>query len=222
MPTITVENYIKCIYAEQTQHPGELVAMGQLATAMGVTPGTATAMVKTLAEAQLLEYERRGGVKLTEKGSRLALQILRRHRLVESFLVETLKLDWSEVHEEAEELEHAVSEKVLDRIDELLGHPDADPHGDPIPPADGSAMQRAHQPNLVECQPGQTRRIARVRDQSPKFLQFLDRHRLMPGQQVTIVDRDAAAEVMTVQADGVEAVTLAAGAAAKILVEGNR
>src|SRR6185503_20361208 len=102
-------------------------------SAMNVAPGTATAMVKTLAESGLVDYEPRGGVRLTTKGEKLALHVLRRHRLVELFLVEALGLDWSEVDEEAEELEHAISDKVLGRIDKALGHPQVDPHGDPIP-----------------------------------------------------------------------------------------
>src|SRR5438034_8848513 len=130
MPTSTVEDYLKSLYSEQQRGGGELVAMGALASAMKVAPGTATAMVKTLADAGLVDYEPRGGVKLSSKGQKLALHVLRRHRLVELFLVEVLGLDWSEVDEEAEELEHAISEKVLARIDELLKFPKVDPHGD--------------------------------------------------------------------------------------------
>src|SRR5215831_1727428 len=123
MATRTVEDYLKGLYAEQQRGGGGLVAMGALATAMRVAPGTATAMVKTLADAGLVEYEPRGGVKLSVKGEKLALHVLRRHRLVELFLVEVLGLDWSEVDEEAEELEHAISDKVLERIDQFLGRP---------------------------------------------------------------------------------------------------
>src|SRR5213078_450583 len=118
----TVENYLKQIYLEQQALEGgsDLVAMGRLASAMAVTPGTATTMIKALSEANLVNYEPRGGVRLTKAGEQLALHVLRRHRLVELFLVKVLGLDWSEVHDEAEELEHAVSDKVLDRIDALL------------------------------------------------------------------------------------------------------
>src|SRR6476661_10924595 len=123
MATITVENYLKTIYTAQQRAGGELVAMGAMAAAMRVTPGTATSMVKALAESGLVEYEPRGGVRLSAKGQRLALHVLRRHRLVELFLVEVLKLDWSEVDVEAEELEHAISDKVLERMDAVLGRP---------------------------------------------------------------------------------------------------
>src|SRR5215208_5751466 len=126
MPSSTVENYLKTLFIEQQREHGNLVPMGALAAAMRVAPGTATAMVKTLAESGLVDYEPRGGVVLTTKGEKLALHVLRRHRLLELFLVEVLKLDWSEVDHEAEELKHAISEKVLTKIDDLLGHPQVD------------------------------------------------------------------------------------------------
>src|SRR5205809_1615114 len=143
MASSTVEDYVKQIYLEQlgAADRDDLVSMGRLAAAMGVVPGTATAMIKALADAGLVEYEPRGGARLTRGGERLALHVLRRHRLVELFLVKVLGLDWSEVHDEAEELEHAISDKVLDKIDKLLGHPSVDPHGDPIPTAKGKVSE---------------------------------------------------------------------------------
>src|SRR5438552_11462290 len=150
MATSTVENYIKQLYLEQQEQPGQRVPMGRLAAAMGVVPGTATTMVKALADAGLVAYEPRGGVRLTRGGEQLALHVLRRHRLVELFLVKVLGLDWSEVHDEAEELEHSVSDKVLERIDQYLGRPAADPHGDPIPTAKGK-LADAHLDSLAEC-----------------------------------------------------------------------
>src|SRR2546421_11449826 len=138
MASVTVENYLKQLYLEQQRAAdGELVAMGRVASAMGVVPGTATTMVKALADSGLVAYEPRGGVKLTRGGEQLALHVLRRHRLVELFLVKVLDLDWSEVHEEADNLEHAISDKVLEKIDGYLGRPSVDPHGDPIPVAKG-------------------------------------------------------------------------------------
>src|SRR5215210_7628814 len=121
MASITVENYLKQIYLEQQQAREELVPMGKLASAMRVVPGTATSMVKALADSGLVDYEPRSGARLTPGGEQLALHVLRRHRLLELFLVKALGLDWSEVHAEAEELEHAISDKVLEKIDELLG-----------------------------------------------------------------------------------------------------
>src|SRR3954469_24280150 len=171
MPSSTVENYLKQIYLEQQgQQAGELVAMGRLATAMSVTPGTATTMIKALAEANLVTYEPRTGVRLTKPGEQLALHVLRRHRLLELFLVKVLGLDWSEVHDEAEHLEHAISEKVIERIDALLGHPSTDPHGDPIPTSKGKVSSQKLQ-NLAECPLNANVRIARIMDQEPAFLQ---------------------------------------------------
>src|SRR5436305_12362593 len=137
MPSITVENYRKQLSLEQQNLTEELVPMGKLASAMGVVPGTATSMVKALADSGLVSYEPRFGAKLTKGGEQLALHVLRRHRLVELFLVRVLGLDWSEVQDKAEEFEHAISEKVLERIDVLLGRPGVDPHGDPIPSSKG-------------------------------------------------------------------------------------
>src|SRR5438445_13678959 len=137
MPSITVENYLKQLYLQQQSAGGELVSMGRLASAMGVVPGTVTTMVKALADSGLVAYEPRGGVRLTRGGEQLALHVLRRHRLVELFLVKVLGLDWSEVHSEADELEHAISDKVMEKIDAYRGRPSVDPHGDPIQPAKG-------------------------------------------------------------------------------------
>jgi DtxR family Mn-dependent transcriptional regulator len=142
MPTSTVEDYLKCIYVEARNKPGELVSTGRIASAMKVAPGTVTAMMKTLMESGLIRYEPYAGVMLTDAGRKLATHVLRRHRLVELFLVEIMNMDWSEVHEEAEVLEHAVSESLIERIDEMLGHPTADPHGDPIPTAGATSKNR--------------------------------------------------------------------------------
>lgn len=218
MPSSTVENYLKQLYLEQQQAPGQLVSMGRLAAAMGVVPGTATTMVKALADSGLVSYEPRGGVKLSRGGEQLALHVLRRHRLVELFLVKVLGLDWSEVHAEAEELEHAISDKVLERIDALLDRPVVDPHGDPIPPPRG----RPHPTSkltLIDCEPAKNYRVTRVVDQEPAFLQFVDRCGLIPGVTVVVDGRDELADSIRVRPRGKDVVTLGTSAAMKILVE---
>lgn len=221
MPSSTVENYLKQIYIEQ-QHArsaDELVPMGKLATAMGVVPGTATSMVKALADSGLVTYEPRGGARLTRGGEQLALHVLRRHRLVELFLVKVLGLDWSEVHAEAEELEHAISDKVLERIDILLDRPRVDPHGDPIPPAKGKPIEPTRHRSLANCEIKKKLRVARVLDQNPSFLQFVERCGLTPGAQLIVESRDPnAAAVIVKPADSPNA-TFGLDAAAKILVE---
>ena len=145
LPSSTVENYLKAIFLGEGQLPGDqrLLPMGQLANALGVAPGTATTMIKALAESGLVEYEPYNGVRLSPAGSRLAALVLRRHRLVELFLVNVLGMRWDEVHEEAELLEHVVSDRLIERIDELLGHPEVDPHGDPIPSREGELVHHS-------------------------------------------------------------------------------
>ena len=170
----------------------------------------------------MVSYEPRGGARLTRGGEQLALHVLRRHRLVELFLVKVLKLDWSEVHAEAEELEHAISDKVLSRIDELLGYPSVDPHGDPIPTARGKISRSEHM-TMADCTPGTRVRVARIVDQDPPFLQFLDRCGLTPGvSSASLHDQetnDAVAESVRIRPKGKEPVTVGTAAAGKILVE---
>src|SRR5246127_374881 len=152
LPSSTVENYLKAIYQGQFALPSlaRLGPMGQVAASLGVPPGTATTMVKALAESGLAEYEPYTGVRLTEAGEKLAGLVLRRHRLVELFLVKVMGMSWAEVHDEAEQLEHVVSDRLIERIDEMLGHPTHDPHGDPIPDPDGTITAR-HLDNLLTC-----------------------------------------------------------------------
>ena len=141
MPSSTVEDYLKAIYLAQQKSPHKRVLMGQIARAVNVVPGTATTMIKSLAERNLLEYMPRYGVRLTAAGERLAIGMVRRHRVVETFLVETLRLPGDEIHDEAEQLEHAISERVLEALDRFLGQPTHDPHGTPIPRADGTLAE---------------------------------------------------------------------------------
>jgi DtxR family Mn-dependent transcriptional regulator len=218
MASSTVENYLKQIYLQQQHAPEELVSLGKLAAAMGVVPGTVTTMVKALADSGLVDYEPRSGARLTRGGEQLALHVLRRHRLVELFLVKVLDLDWSEVHEEADLLEHAISDKVLERMDAYLGHPSTDPHGDPIPTAKGK-LDATPLASLADCEMHKTVRIARVLDQGPAFLQFAERCGLTPGIHVKVEHRDAPADAVAIRPQGKPQVTLGTSAASKILVE---
>ena len=121
LPSSTVENYLKALYqAESARDDQQLIPMGQLASAVGVAPGTATTMVKALAESGLVEYEPYAGVRLSSSGTKLAALVLRRHRLIEQFLVEIMGMSWAEVHEDAEQLEHVVSDRLIDRMDAML------------------------------------------------------------------------------------------------------
>src|SRR5215211_2773784 len=182
MPSLTVENYAKAIYQLAQAADDGAVATGQIAITLGVLPGTVTSMLKTLDESNLATYTPYEGVRLTPSGRALALRVLRRHRLIEQFLAQTLNLSWDEVHEEAEHMEHAVSDALVDRIDAYLGHPSTDPHGDPIPRADGTVAAAADRP-LVECAVGDRFRVARVVDQSSDFLRYLSQSGVAIGAQ---------------------------------------
>ncbi len=217
MPTPTVENYLKALYSLRQRIEVPLVPMGELARAVGVAPGTATLMIKRLAQRELVHYEPRGGARLTRKGQRAALDVLRRHRLIEQFLVQVVGLDWAEVHEEAEVLEHAISDRLLQRIDDMLGNPAYDPHGDPIPQASGKIAPRTLV-GLDAAPPGPAT-VARITDHAPDFLRFIEAHGLSPQTTLTITARDPAADTITLQHPGQPPFQLGQSAAAKILVE---
>src|SRR6476660_9370608 len=195
LPSSTVENYLKVIHQQQLTlpDPDELVPMGQLASAMGVTPGTATTMVKTLSESGLVVYEPYTGVKLAPAGERLAALVIRRHRLIELFLVDVMGMSWDEVHDEAEKLEHAVSERLIERMDAMLGRPRVDPHGDPIPDADGAIAHRELH-TLLTCPLHVPLVVRRVTDQDAAFLRFLDANQLKPGEEIRVDARDENAD----------------------------
>jgi DtxR family Mn-dependent transcriptional regulator len=220
LPSSTVENYLKAIYQGQSSLAREqrLVPMGQVAAALGVTPGTATTMVKALAESGLAEYEPYSGVRLSAAGEKLAGLVLRRHRLVELFLVQVMGMSWAEVHDEAEHLEHVVSERLIDRIDEMLGRPTHDPHGDPIPDPDGAITTR-HLDNLLTCPLGTALTVTRIADQDPAFLRFIENNDLKPGQPVEVESRDAAADSVILRGKDERRITIGARAASKLLVE---
>jgi DtxR family Mn-dependent transcriptional regulator len=216
MPSLTVENYVKTIYVLAQKASAAEVATGQIAAALGVLPGTVTSMLKTLDESNLATYTPYEGVRLTAAGRALALRVLRRHRLIEQFLSQTLNLTWDEVHEEAEHMEHAVSDALVDRIDAFLGHPTTDPHGDPIPQADGSMAAAADRP-LSQCKPGEKFRVARVVDQSPTFLRSLTESGLEIDSQGLVASNELSQNTVTIRLEGQDR-RLSRDAAAKIMV----
>jgi DtxR family Mn-dependent transcriptional regulator len=220
LPSSTVENYLKAIYlgAGRLTPPQRLLPMGQLASALGVVPGTATTMVKALAESGLVEYEPYSGVALTPAGQKLAALVLRRHRLIELFLVRVMGYAWDEVHDEAEQLEHVVSDRLIDRMDEMLGRPEADPHGDPIPNAEGHVKPQESQ-TLMTCPIGAPVTVMRVVDQDSAFLRFVDRHNLKPGAAIQVEERDASADSVRVRGEGDRLITIGTRAASKLLVQ---
>jgi DtxR family transcriptional regulator, Mn-dependent transcriptional regulator len=220
LPSSTVENYLKAIYQGQLalQKGARLVPMGQVAAALRVTPGTATTMVKALAESGLAEYEPYSGVRLTAAGQKLAGMVIRRHRLVELFLVQVMGMSWDEVHDEAEQLEHSVSDRLIQRIDDMLGRPTHDPHGDPIPNAEGTVPSH-HMESLLTCPVGTPLKVTRVADQDPAFLRFIEKNDLKPGQSVEVEARDTVSDAVRLRSRNQTTITIGARAASKLLVE---
>jgi DtxR family Mn-dependent transcriptional regulator len=187
MPTISVEDYIKTIYHLAQRSPGS-VKTKEIADALGVALPSVTSMLKSLAGSALITYQPYHGAQLTEAGRRLALNVVRKHRLVEVFLVNTLGYTWDEVHEEAERLEHAMSDELAARIDRYLSYPRFDPHGDPIPDADGQLRDADAVPTLaLSAAPLHVAlRVERVLDQDPELLRYLDRVGLVPGARCSV------------------------------------
>lgn len=215
--TIAVENYLKHVLL-LSEGSEQLVSMGALAAALAVVPGTVTTMMKALADEGLVEHQPRQGVRLTTNGRRMALNVLRKHRLVETFLVNVLKMDWSKVHEEAEQLEHAISDEVLDRLDALLGHPQTDPHGDPIPSRQGKLSSQVYA-TLATCSADRPQRIVRITEQSEEFLRFAEQNGLQPGTPVRVAERNLTAGLVTLRKSSGRPIALSVAAAGKILVE---
>ncbi|MBX7235964.1 MAG: metal-dependent transcriptional regulator [Caldilineales bacterium] len=189
MHSPAVEDYLKTIF-EIEREQGK-VATTVLSERLGVAPASVTGMVKKLAEMNLVEHERYQGVTLTPAGRKIALEVIRHHRLVELYLAEALGVPWDRVHDEAEKWEHILSEDLEDRIDALLGHPTTDPHGAPIPTRDGQ-MARTSPDRLLDLLPGQAAIIDEVSDHDPDLLRRLGDLGLFPATAVTITGRDAA------------------------------
>jgi DtxR family Mn-dependent transcriptional regulator len=213
--TSTVEQYVKKIY--QLEEPGKKVQTQAVAEALEVTPGTATVMIKHLSKLRLVDYTPRYGVTLTQEGISMAVRLLRYHRLIETFLVNMLGYDWSEIHEEAEILEHAVSERFIQRIDALLQYPKIDPHGDPIPNAEGRITPDSSIP-LVSANPGTKGVICRFIKTNPEILVLMDTHGLHVGVEIHLTDQNPIAGTLTIQGPKGQ-FTMGSDLASKILIE---
>jgi len=188
LPHVTqaMEDYLKAIY--HLRDVAGQVTTQRLADALGVSGPSVTNMVKRLHELRLLRHTRYHGVELTETGEKIALEVIRHHRLLELYLVESLGYPWDAVHEEAERLEHHVSEEMEARMDSALGFPTLDPHGDPIPSLSG-AVPELSTTRLLDLAPGTTATVARVSDRDPEQLRYLGQLGLYPGAEVTLLER---------------------------------
>ncbi len=184
MHSFTEENYLKTIYKLQEQSE-EPVANSVLARSLNVNAASVTDMLKKMAEKKLIHYEKSRGFRLTEKGRQVAVSIIRKHRLWEVFLVEKLDFKWDEVHDIAEQLEHIQSEDLINRLDTYLGRPKLDPHGDPIPNANG-VFAKSRSVLLTEMQKNESGKFVGVTDHSVSFLAYLDKLGLSIGDTIRI------------------------------------
>lgn len=195
-----VEDYLKAIFNLQADSgdEDETVGTSRLAEHLGVSSASVTNMLKRLDTLGLATYIAYKGVRLSEAGRTIALEIIRHHRLLETYLREVMGYDWEEMHKEAELLEHHISEEFENRLDKMLGYPTHDPHGDPIPDRDGTMVQIASDP-LAKCPAGEVLVVRRVTDTDMDVLRDIESLNLLPGQEVTIVDRSSPDSSLTVQ-----------------------
>ncbi|MBK0379552.1 metal-dependent transcriptional regulator [Mucilaginibacter segetis] len=198
MHTLAEENYLKAIYKLSLQ--GNSVSTNQIATALATKASSVTDMMRKLAEKMLINYTRYQGVSLTETGQKVAINIIRKHRLWEYFLVEKLNFKWDEVHEMAEEMEHISSNELIDRLDEFMGHPARDPHGDPIPDSNGNFKKIDLKP-IATIAVNEGGVISGVRDHSAVFLQYLEKQQLTIGKHITVKDIIAYDNTVVLQMD---------------------
>jgi DtxR family Mn-dependent transcriptional regulator len=183
----SVQDYAKAVYALESRGD-DAVSTTDLAERLGVTPGSVSAMVRKLSDLGLVEHEPYRGVRLTDKGRRVALEVLRHHRLLELFLAQELGMSWERVHAEAEVLEHVLSDELEQLIAARLGDPTVDPHGDPIPTAE-FGIEECQTHSLDELTPGVTGRFVRVSDSDPEMLRYLAEHGITIGECLEVVDR---------------------------------
>jgi DtxR family Mn-dependent transcriptional regulator len=202
VPSEAVEDYAKAIFTLQRRTDGP-VGTSALAERLGVSPASVTAMLKRMHEMKLVEHEPYRGVTLTPAGEKVALEVIRHHRLLESYLAEALGMPWDRVHDEAEVLEHYISEELEERIAAALGDPSRDPHGDPIPDRKLSLGADSGVP-LVELESGARGTFSRVSDSDPEMLRYLAEQGIRPGASLVVKSRQPFAGPMFVEVEGAE------------------
>ena len=210
------ENYLKTIY-HLSKKGREAVATNAMASALKTSPASVTDMIKKLADKGMVIYEKYQGVTISSKGETYALQVIRKHRLWEVFLVEKLKFNWDEVHEVAEKLEHIQSPLLIQRLDNFLGNPTYDPHGDPIPSAQGTFVVKA-KIVLSDIEEGKNRIIAAIKDNSPQFLKYLNKRGIYLGAKVSVVEKIAFDNSMDISVDNYPKVNISKKISDNILV----
>lgn len=213
----SVEDYLKAIYKLESTLDGKGVPTSKLAKEMCVANASVTNMVKRLSDLGMVTYESYYGSKLTEAGKKIALEMIRHHRLLELYLAEMLGYSWDQVHDEAEKLEHHISEQFEDKISELLNDPKFDPHGDPIPTKDGLIPELGLEP-LSTVEKNKSFEVRRVKNQTPDLLRYLDEHGLTPGAEVIIKEKEPFDGPLELSVDG-KKITLGYKIATDILVK---
>lgn len=198
--TAAMEDYCKAVYVLETRRD-EAVPTNALAERLSLTTGSVSGMLKKLDESGLITHVPYRGVRLTERGRRVALEVIRHHRLLELFLAETLQMPWDRVHDEAEVLEHFLSDEVEELIAAKLGHPTLDPHGDPIPSADLELTEHATR-SLDALQPGERGAFVRISDSDPEMLRYLAEQGIRPGGRVRVLERQPFGGPLLVEVDG--------------------
>jgi DtxR family Mn-dependent transcriptional regulator len=196
-----IQDYLKTIYQLQRQPGG--ASTNAIAEARGVRPASVTGMLKKLASLRLVRHTPYQGAQLTARGEKIALEVVRHHRLLETFLIETLGYTWDEVHDEADRLEHVISEAFEDRLAARLGHPQVDPHGDPIPAKDGR-LPTEIPIRLVDLEAGRQARVARVHDGDPSLLRHAAELGLIPAARVTLLEVDPYGGSLRLKVEGQE------------------
>ncbi len=210
------ENYLKTIYHLQTKDDN--VSTNELAEKLQAKPASITDMMKKLKSRKLVNYQPYQGFRLTAEGRKIALSIVRRHRLWEYFLAEKLKFNWDEVHEVAEQLEHVSSKKLIDKLDEYLEFPKFDPHGDPIPDTNGK-MEAGKRICLTELQPNKPARISHIIDQSALLLEHLQEKNINIGSSVIVKKKFSFDDSLEIKIDNKQLITISEQLAKKILVK---
>ena len=218
MYTLSEENYLKAIYRLSQEKGGKVTPKG-ISDALGNNPASVGDMIRKLAEKELIDYDKKKGVRMTPQGQKNAVLIVRKHRLWEVFLLEKLEYQWDEIHAIAEELEHIKDMTLADRLDKFLGFPEYDPHGDPIPKANGK-VPKSYSLTLANLKEGTNCRVAAVRDTSSAFLQYLLKLNIGIGTSIRLIEKIPFDNSLVISIDGKEKTTVSQKFGEGILVDG--
>jgi DtxR family transcriptional regulator, Mn-dependent transcriptional regulator len=217
MHTLSEENYLKCIY-RLWQDKGQKITPTAIAESLGNNPASVVDMIRKLTDKQLIVYDKKKGVELTAQGQKDATLIVRRHRLWEVFLLEKLGYHWDEIHDIAEDLEHIKDATLADRLDKFLGFPEYDPHGDPIPKANGK-MAKRYSTTLADLKPGSQCRVVAVKDTTSAFLQYLIKLHINIGTKIQLIEKISFDSSLVISIDGNERTTVSQKFGESLLID---